>query len=512
MNSNGSNTQVFEAIANPSFGTNMCIDVSHVPEYRLRLNPANDFREVSENFVQSIPRTWTPKYHRYIDGVRYFEVRRRDNGYLVAAFDRNRVRSFIQRSPVIWERECIRSNQIADEWEGAESNNSKFWIFYLPFLNLPDNRHERLDFGDHILYTLTRDGIVEFECDMREVVDLWRNVRTDQWSILAQHKVAEFLRRATTVGWNNPPPQPPQPPQSPDHSRPASPTDEDMDQYVDYSGGDVQPQPQADDNSDGDSDVSSTATAVANPFDNDANDDDTSSDDGGFSDDVNSILENEGSIDIVYPGQQQRNNNNSNRDNRPTSPEWRPESPTGWDTAAIPNNNNDHREYRYFDIPRFSPSTPPPSDTRYTDRLTRPWDDYNSDSSNSDTESEIEWIQSGPAAESANGSINEPEPSDHSVREFWLRGHRYQYTALNGKYWFTCCGKAEDNERHQRQWESGELHIPNTSTAIRTSQDEAYNDDDGEDYEPYSVPDYHHDYPRYDEVYEEPEYGNGIWD
>ncbi|CAG8668620.1 1453_t:CDS:2, partial [Paraglomus occultum] len=181
-------------------------------------------------------------------------------------------------------------------------------------------------FGE-LVYQLSERDMVIFECDLRECVEYWSNVRTDQWSGYGQFMVANWLQHATSVnGWREPRPQPPQ---SPDNSRPASPVDSVVDQYMDYEGA-VQPHPDGGNDND---DASSTSTQVEPEYD----DDDIS--DGGFSSIISDILNHEDEYIITQPGQGEFRRDDDGE------LEWRPSSPTPVQTTAV----GDDRQYNYFD-------------------------------------------------------------------------------------------------------------------------------------------------------------------
>ena len=273
--------------------TNMFIDTHDLPQYRMRITRYNDFRNASNDIIDAIPCVYPPKYHRYVDGTQYFLVRRRDDGYLMAVFNRQHVRDRIFRDPKGWEDFGIFVNMGIDEWRASErswENQGGFWLHYLPFLDHFSYTHDRINYGlDFHIYNLSNAcGTVLFECDIQECIDYWSNVRIDQWSYDTQEQVRAFLQCAQQPeGWTNvwqrrqPPPQPqppqPQPPRSPSY-QPPSPGG-----HIDTTMGDSSAPGEPRDIPD---DASSTSTRVGGPDDNEDNESGSS----GFDSDLESIL------------------------------------------------------------------------------------------------------------------------------------------------------------------------------------------------------------------------------
>ncbi|CAG8538141.1 5113_t:CDS:10 [Paraglomus occultum] len=176
----------------------------HLREAHRRYKKEAGHTNALDDVTETIPRDYPPKLYQYIDGIKHFIIRRRDNGYPVTVVDGKRVRDELCRDPVGWENECTDANLAIDRWMTNErGENGNFWLFYLPLLSRWEYGHERVDYGDHAIYELCdREGRLWFECDMQECIDHWSNVRIDQWSTDAQRHVAEFLYHAQQPkGW-----------------------------------------------------------------------------------------------------------------------------------------------------------------------------------------------------------------------------------------------------------------------------------------------------------------------
>ena len=242
-------------------------------------------------------------------------------------FDRERVRDSLCRDPVRWEQECVNANICIEQWEANErGENGSFWLLYLPFLNRIEWYHARIGYDNYAMYEL-RDAQdrLYYECDIKEVIGHWSNVRTDQWSHDAQQYVAEFLQHAQSPnGWTREhwtqPRQGGEPtaPISPFEFRPESPTNhmdtdtaiqttiEDVDESYfrfgavesDHDDHAVQPGYESDTSSNGTrvGDVADTYFGLGEGSD----DDDGSS--NGFSSDISDIQDNWGEYTIHFPG------------------------------------------------------------------------------------------------------------------------------------------------------------------------------------------------------------------
>ena len=449
----------------------MFIDENNMPEYRMQFNIANDHTDVPDNSIWALPALWPPRTHQYIAGNRYFLVRDRCNGYLVAAFRIEQVRACLREQPVHWEVECIAANLRIDESQGRERDSSAFWIFYLPFLSEPTYIHERIDYGAVIKYELRDEGSLVFDTDISECTDLWRNVRTDQWSGAAQRRVAQFLDHATSPhGWNEsgrtppghrytpspiPSPHPATPtlppPASPVDYRPATPTDDDdMGEFINWTGADVQAAIPDDS-----SDISDTSTRV------DGDSDDYSN--RGFGSDISDVEDNLDNYFITYyvdpRAQQQQSYNSDDYGNEQAEFEWRsrPVSEEGAVEARPPSPD-------YITIPYDG--TPEPEATYQL----RNWNETSSEQCNQEEDQN----QSEPICQEEEEVIQPytigdgRNTADQSTLRFTYNNRVVSYAICNGRPMFLGPNQAK-NEWHYRLWESGELQLLDTRQPIPCS-------------------------------------------
>ncbi|CAG8666409.1 9134_t:CDS:2, partial [Paraglomus brasilianum] len=187
------------------WGTNMFIDRTSIPDFRYEINRQNARINCDQELIEAIPNDYPPRNFQYLDGIRHFIIRRREDGYPVAIFDSERVRDHIERDPLGWETEGMEANMAIDEWNAQNRNGPKdYWLFYLPFLTGLLWGHKKIVRPHDVQYELRdHENKLVFSCDMDDVLGHWSNVRTSQWSHDAQQNVDEFMDRAHGEGWED---------------------------------------------------------------------------------------------------------------------------------------------------------------------------------------------------------------------------------------------------------------------------------------------------------------------
>ena len=348
----------------------MFIDISGVPFQPLLIHRNNNYTRCTDEVIEEIPIQYPPKYFQYIDGPQYFLIRRRDDGYLAAAFDHQRVRESITSDPDGWESACLGINLEIDRSMAMASGNNRFWLLYLPFLSYFEYRHQRTYHGTTAWYELRNErGELLFDCDAQQCIDLWSNVRTDQWFYDNQRRVAKFIRCIQQPdGWINEwpynvrqqqPLQSPQPPQPiagtpPPQYQPPSPTfNTNMGGHTDTDNQRRNVEPRtggsADDAISVYSDDSRADSAYGSGMGNTRLDRGyTSSISDDFSDIISDILDNEYEYRITYPGQQPMDEDDPFFHEYDESTRWR------WEFQP----EYRRSEFRRTDLPGNRSSTP----------------------------------------------------------------------------------------------------------------------------------------------------------
>src|SRR6185436_3696226 len=445
----------------PECGTKMFVDDHHLPEYPMHFNAYNnntlgDMRH--EGMVSTI--LYPPRKFQYIEGSRWFLVRDRADGYLVAAYNVETIREFRQRHPELWESNGIDANLKVDRWRGAQQRSDKFWILYLPFLREPDYTHRCITNGNYVTYELREDDDVLFECDACEVRDMWGNVRTDQWSARAQRQVAQFLY-CLQHGWDYQPPPPYQP-------RTRSPTPDTMDEYIDYTGGQGESrQPRMDrdglqrdipaDERPGHDNMDGRQYEFVYEDPNDAASEYSSS--SNFSDDISDIEDDLGEWNIAAPGMGTSGERVEFRGGVDAREEG--EEDLWWD--GTPMRDDAHREW---DDRSSHHSHPDDSG-----------DDSRANQSRPGTPDDVKPYQ-------IDGSACAYGDMEFIVREVQYEGQTIQYALEDGKPWFFGCNQ-EDADWYNYLWRWERLVIPGS---IRPREDD-YDSDVPNDV-PYDYSDY----------------------
>ena len=329
------------------WGTNMFIDRTSIPDFRYEINRQNARINCDQELIEAIPNDYPPRNFQYLDGIRHFIIRRREDGYPVAIFDSERVRDHIERDPLGWETEGMEANMAIDEWNACNRNGPRdYWLYYLPFLTGLLWGHKKIVRQHDVRYELRdHENKLVFSCDMDDVLEHWSNVRTSQWSHDAQQNVDEFMDRAHGEGWEDdyfqalrersrirtppPPPEPTPPPyRPPSPTRPGSAMEE-----VRSS---VQPELQPDTSANSGfmpqfeaAEVQHIIYIESDPSEAGSSDDDDDDDNPndeqsiGYSSDISDILRNPDKYRVTVPGVPrpvERNNEEYEYRDRPFSP------------------------------------------------------------------------------------------------------------------------------------------------------------------------------------------------